>query len=148
MELNFLIVTILDRLLDSDGSLSIAEMEQQLGVSRRVLDYNVRKLNHALAQGGFPQVASTEKHLLLNVERGAEMQAYLQAQPLGEYILSVQEREVLIVSSAGLLGRQNTADDLCRLMNVSRNTVLGDMTLLRKRLVQAGVLKLQSAVSK
>lgn len=140
MELNILIVTILERLLNSEGSVSVLELERKLGVTRRVLDYNVRKLNNVLEQGGFPQVTATEKTLQLDISRGGEMREYISAQPLGEYVLSAHERELLIALSAGLLERQTTTDGLCRLMSVSRNTVLGDMAELRRDLENTGLV--------
>lgn len=139
MELNILIVTILESLFNSEGTVFAAELEERFGVSRRVLDYNVRKLNNILERGGFPQVIITENALMLDTEQGAEMRACLAAQPPGEYILSAQERGLLIALSAGLLSQQTTTDELCRLMNVSRNTVLSDVTALRRTLAETGL---------
>lgn len=139
MELNLMVVTVLESLLSSEGHMPVSELIQRLGISKRILDYNVKKLNYVLEQGGFPQIVSAENHLTLDVSRGEEIRSWFSVQPLGEYVLSVQERKLLITLSAGLMDEKISIEELCRLMSVSRNTVLDDIAQLKKKLIEQGL---------
>ena len=139
MELNLVTVTILNALLASEGCAPIADITEHLSISRRTLNYNLSKLNYALEREGFPQVVPADGHLSLDVTQKAEMQRWLANHSLHNYVLSSGERQLLISLSVGLMGAQTSLESLCSLMGVSRNTVLGDITELKQRLLQSGL---------
>ena len=139
MELNLIMVTTLETLLDAGGRVNITDLTERLRISRRTLSYNLSKLNYTLAKDGYAQIVQMDKQLLLDQNGLDQLRGWLSKQPLTDYVLSAQERRLLLLLSAGLMGEHTSVDWLCKWMNVSRNTVLGDLSELKQNLGEYGL---------
>lgn len=145
MELNVIIIEILEALMSGDGKAGISDLSVSLGVSKRTLLYNLKKLNDALRQNGLPQVTASENSLHLDCSGCGEIRERLLGSKGAAYILSAEERKALILLSAGLIGQNVTVDWLCSFMEVSKNTVLGDVAGLKRELMEPGIQMISRA---
>lgn len=139
MELNSIIITVYEMLLTSGGRLSVEDALESAGVSRRTLTYNLKKLNYALRQNGSPPVVLEGDYIETDIGEGEAVLASLLRMENASYILSGEERRALIFLSAGLIGCDVMVERLCDMMQVSKNTILGDVGELKTALGKLGI---------
>lgn len=141
MELNYIIVSILQMLLSSNGDLPISSAIEPLNITRRILLYNLEKLNYNLKINGFPQIEITEDRLLLDVSRSREINEaiFKRSCSIQDYILSQDERRILILLIIGLARNSTTLNSLSSLLYTSKNTTISDISHLKTELADYGL---------
>jgi len=133
MELNYIVVSIQKILISAGGNLPLADILEQLGITRRILDYNLKKLNYALRINNLPQIEVVNDRLLLNMSYRDEIRDAILLRSTGsewEYILSPEERKSLILLSIGLI-KNLTLDVLAEMIDTSRNTTMHDIAQIK-----------------
>ena len=105
MELNLIMVTTLETLLDAGGRVNITDLTERLRISRRTLSYNLSKLNYTLAKDGYAQIVQMDKQLLLDQNGLDQLRGWLSKQPLTDYVLSRPGAQAVAVAERGVDGR-------------------------------------------
>ena len=137
--LNHLIVRLLEILLGAPEGVSIPTVLKMLDISRRVLYYNLEKLNELLHGERFDEVRLDDGVLYLDSGRRAEIERAILEPCRHAYILSSDERKLLSCLCIGISRNSVTLDTLTDLLEVSRNTVLAEVAEIRRELVQSGL---------
>lgn len=141
MELNYVIVMILQMLFSSNGNILLSDALEHLGITRRILLYNLKKLNYALNVNGFPQIGIFEERLVLDMTRRDEIKNTFLARSddkVWDYVLSRDERKVLILLSVGLM-RNHTLETLAESLETSKNTTVSDISVIKADLEKEGL---------
>ena len=122
----------------SKKTVSIDDICVDLKCARRTLYYNIHKLNTILKDHGFQTIELGSGILRVpdGLEAGART-AILSSDP--EYVFSSEERKLIISVKVGISSRPVTVESLMQLLNVSRNTILAEVTELRGILKQKEV---------
>ena len=139
MEVNSKMISILENIWAGDGHVSIQDMMQATGISRRTLVYNVEKINGFLSTIGKAPVAVSRGCLIWDMSQEEEVKNALNGHHRGHYVLSKKERKAMIVLYAGVICRCATLDRLCSLFDVSRNTVVAEIGELKSELEEIGL---------
>lgn len=138
--LNSSTVRLMDYISTLDKkTVSIDDICVDLKCVRRTLYYNIHKLNGILKDHGFQVIELGNG--VLRIPEGLEADArtaILSSDP--EYVFSSDERKLIISVKVGISDRPVTVENLMQLLNVSRNTILSEVTELRCMLEQKEVI--------
>ncbi|MBV1684086.1 BglG family transcription antiterminator [Eubacterium callanderi] len=139
MELNQNIYRILKLLAESDGKLSLTDIEKQLKQSRRTLYYNLEKLNQWLLDNNFRPAEIKENIVSIKQENKNSLKELIKNRTFQGYIFSKEERINLTILYIALSEKKVTIDFLKRCYDVSKNTVLNMLVDIRKNLANHGI---------
>ena len=125
MELNNRCIQILRQTaMQKDGLLS-GELLMQLGITRRILYYDMAKINDWLAAFKLGRVDASAGRMYLRTDNLREVERLLNN--FSAYVFSVKERRALAILYIALSVSPVTCATLQSLLDVSNNTVLGDI---------------------
>ena len=137
--LNHLIVRLLEILLDNPEGVSISTALKTLEVSRRVLYYNLDKLNELLLGENFAAARLEDGILRIDTGRRREIERAILEPCRHAYIFSPQERQMLSCLYIGISQTPATLDALVDLLDVSRNTVQNEIAEIKRELERNGL---------
>lgn len=127
---------LLNILLSRSDYLTINQLAQELGVSRRTAYYDVCKVNLSLEQAKLPPLELVrEKGLYISQEQRGPIQNLLE-QDEAVYIYSPEERVKLILCCIIYEAEAVYMEQLMDCCEVSRNTVFADLKEVTKQLEQ------------
>lgn len=132
MELKSRQVYILEELTASREGLEIHILLEKLQVTRRTLYYDLEKINHYLKDQQLGLVSIDENHIVLQTYHNKGLLHELERHE--EYYYSIEERRAMEVFCISLSHVRYTLDVLAELFDVSKNTVLTDIKMLKKEL--------------
>lgn len=136
--MNSITYNVLEWLKEAGGEADLYQVCEDLGISKRILSYNLEKLNYLFEKESLPAIAIENGNLKL---AGADEEDYLHMRQVvcDSYVLSRRERKALILYQCALLNRFSNIDLLARWLDVSRSTLITEMTELKSDLAKAQV---------
>lgn len=136
--MNSITYNVLERLKEAGGEVDLYQVCEGLGISKRILSYNLEKLNYLFERESLPAIAIENGTLKLT---GADEADYLRMRRMicDSYVLSRGERKALILYQCALINRFSNIDLLARWLDVSRSTLITEMTELKGDLAKPGV---------
>ena len=136
--MNSITYNVLERLKEAGGEADLYQVCEGLGISKRILSYNLEKLNYLFEKESLPSIAIENGNLKLV---GADEAVYLRMRQVvcDSYVLSRRERKALILYQCALINRFSNIDLLARWLDVSRSTLITEMTELKSDLVKPRV---------
>ncbi len=129
---------ILKQLLYKDGYMTIQQIADEKGISKRSVYYDIRKINEWLeAQNIEPLEIERKKGILIEKEAKEVIRTRLkEIPPKLAYVFSPVERMKIIICSVMLRNRNLHIDDFMELCQVSRNTIINDMKEASKEIAK------------
>lgn len=139
--------SLLYEIMNIEGYISILQLSQKFRVSNRTIRYDLDKIDDFLKSSNLPQLirkpnegisykcSSLEKNNVLNL---------LGEIDLNEYVLSQDERVIMILTELLEIRDYITMDKLAEILIVSRSTILKDMDKVREWLINTN-LELKSS---
>lgn len=125
---------LLKYLLDLDSPETIMQISRSLGQSRRKIYYHLDKINASLPKTVEPLVSLPRVGILLTEEQREACQLLLASMDSYSYIMSMEERIQLMTIYIAITAERVTIEKLMALTDVSRNTVLNDLSEIRAQL--------------
>nr|WP_247644663.1 transcription antiterminator [Streptococcus sp. NLN64] len=125
---------LLQHLLHLTTPETISDIAKHLGQSRRKIYYHLDKINEALPDHTTPLVPRSRIGLLLNQEQKDACQHLLDRIDSYSYVLNSQERIQLLTLYIAISTERVTIEKMQQLIEVSRNTVLSDLSEMRRLL--------------
>lgn len=141
MEINVLMITILQEIINENGKVEIEETLKRLNISRRTLNYNLKKINYILEKYGKDPVNVINQYMEYPKGQLDVLIEWILAneEVHRNYVLSQEERKQIIFLNVGLNKKVTTLDNLADQMNVSKNTVVNDLLSLKSTLQEKGI---------
>ncbi len=132
---------ILNLLLNQTDYLSMKDLAQAVGVSRRTLYYDIEKINFSLKQAYLPELTVVrEKGILISHTDREDIREVLDEEPESQvYIFTPEERARCIICYIIYAEKPVYINDLMECFEVSRNTIFADMKEVTRRLNQYGI---------
>ncbi len=113
---------------------TVSNMAKNLGQSRRKIYYHLDKINEALPESIPPLTPRSRVGLLLTPEQKAACRLLLEQMDSYSYMLNSQERIQLLTLYIVIATERVTIEKMQQLTEVSRNTVLSDLSEMRRLL--------------
>lgn len=140
MELNQICLALLELLYQNNGSCTFSHINDVLYLSKRSLEYQIEKLNIFLIQHQLPEIQCTSSTIQIPAATQPRLDACIMSNHLLDwYFLSAKERCALLVLLITVQNTPATTDALCEQLRVSRNTIVSDLTQLKKSLPMIGL---------
>ena len=120
---------MLNYLLYQDGYTTIAQLAEEMNISKRSVYYDIRKINEWLEAQELPElIVERKKGIRIDDEQKAMIRAGLKMIPAKlAYAFTPIERVKIIICSILQRNRNLFLDDFMELCQVSRNTTISDM---------------------
>lgn len=113
---------------------TVSNMAKNLGQSRRKIYYHLDKINEALPESIPPLTPLSRIGLLLTPEQKEACRLLLEQMDSYSYMLNSQERIQLLTLYIVIATERVTIEKMQQLTEVSRNTVLSDLSEMRRLL--------------
>ncbi|MEG2846964.1 MAG: BglG family transcription antiterminator [Acinetobacter sp.] len=126
--MNNLIVQISQILKKHGGSVSLDLACETLGVTRRMLNYNLKKLNDILLDLNEDIVQLEDGDLIISIDSAVKLKEYFITIKMEDYIYSSIERRGLVFIIIALYPGVLTIDFLSEIIGVSRSTLTSEIT--------------------
>lgn len=115
----------------SSREFTVGELAQQFSVSSRTIYSDIKKLNELLEASGYPEINADKGKMFYAEPLMIEFESLIHA--TAAFVLSnVRIRRLRITTSILLCGDHFTVDDLLKKLDISRNTLIGDLKEVRK----------------
>ena len=140
MELNKISLSILEFLFENGGTCNSFQISKNLNLSSRSTQYQIDKLNVFLHSNHLPTIECASNTYLLDISKKNEINTILFSDQLKEYYFLVPEERIALISILiGLKISPCTVDFLYDFLKVSKNTIVSDLSSLRKKLKTLGI---------
>lgn len=143
MELKSRQTYILRSLLGTDQGVSSTQFLHQLDIAKRTLYYDVEKINDWLSHYSMGRVVISGQSLRAEIFDRAALDRQLKRN--SSYFFSVAERRAMGILYISLSSEVVTISSLMEYFEVSKNTALSDIKMIREELEERG-LALHSAI--
>lgn len=140
MELNQLCLSILEYILDNSGKGNALQIQKRFSISKRSLSYQIDKLNAFLKSEGIPEIIYDRGSYTFQTEYQNQLNDILHSDRIYHcYVCSLKERIPLLFLYIATQDSPSTIDSLCEQLQVSKNTIVSDVNILKKKLENAGL---------
>lgn len=126
--LNNLIVQISEILEKHGGSVPLDLACKNLGVTRRMLNYNLAKMNDILLNLNKDIVQLKDGNFTIDIDSAVKLKEYFATAKMEDYIFSSSERRGLVFIIISLYPGVLTIDLLSELIGISRSTLTSEIT--------------------
>lgn len=124
---------IFELVCQNKRELTVREFATQLGVSTRTVYSDVKKLNELLETGGYPIIQADKGKLHYAERLTIEFESLLAS--TSDFVLTnLRIRRLRIVETILLAGDQFTVEDLLKVLDISRNTLIADIKEIKEML--------------
>lgn len=124
---------IFELVCQNKRELTVREFATQFGVSTRTVYSDVKKLNELLETGGYPIIQADKGKLHYAELLTIEFESLLAS--TSDFVLTNQRiRRLRIVETILLAGDQFTVEDLLKVLDISRNTLIADLKEIKEML--------------
>ncbi|MBY5035052.1 transcription antiterminator [Streptococcus gallolyticus] len=127
---------LLSYLIQLEMPETIMKISKNLGQSRRKIYYHLEKINDSLPDGIQEVVAYPRIGLILSEEQKKACQDLMEGIDSYHYVMNAEERMLLLLTYIAVAQERVTIEKMMQLVEVSRNTILNDLTVIRERLSQ------------
>lgn len=125
---------LLNYLIQLKEPKTIMAISKELGQSRRKIYYHIEKINEALPKVIEPLVSYPRLGIFLSDSQRQACQLLFDDLNDYTYVMSAQERMQLMIIYIAISDKRVTIEQLMQLVDVSRNTILNDLTIIRRDL--------------
>ena len=143
MELKSRQTYILRSLLDAEQGLTSTYLLQILGIAKRTFYYDIEKINDYLAQYKMGRLVIGGQRIRAEISDRAALDRQLRKN--SSYFFSVSERRAMEILYISLASEVVTINCMMETFDVSKNTALADIKMIREELDEWG-LSLHSAI--
>lgn len=143
MELKSRQTYILRSLLDAEQGLTSTYLLQILGIAKRTFYYDIEKINDYLAQYKMGRLVIGGQRIRAEISDRAALDRQLRKN--SSYFFSVSERRAMEILYISLASEVVTINRMMETFDVSKNTALADIKMIREELDEWG-LSLHSAI--
>ena len=110
---------------------TVRELAQQFSVSTRTIYNDIKKLNEMLEAAGYPVINADKGKLIYEEPLMIEFENLIDS--TSDFVLSNQKfRRLRIMEAILLSGDQFTVEDLLKELDISRNTLIGDLKEIKE----------------
>jgi len=110
---------------------TVRELAQQMAVSTRTIYSDIKKLNEMLEAAGYPVISADKGKLIYEEPLIIEFEELIGS--TSDFVLSNQRfRRLRVIESILLSGDHFTVEDLVKELDISRNTLLGDLKEIKE----------------
>lgn len=135
MELEQRVDQLLQIFLSNSGLISINKLAEDLKVSKRTVQYDLKKLNTLLMENNFSKINYVRgQGYHLSKQQKEKLEGWLQKESRQRAYFTSEERQLRIISYLLTLPKKLLLEDLTEANYVSRNTTLDDLKKIRQRL--------------
>lgn len=113
---------------------TVMSISRAMGQSRRKIYYHLEKINASLPNDIEPIISVPRVGILLSTRQKGACQVLLDSVDSYSYVMSMEERIQLMTIYIAITSERVTIEKLMALTDVSRNTVLNDLSELRAQL--------------
>ena len=133
--MNSVIYQLLEELNDAGGEADIYQICENLGITRRILNYNLEKLNYALEKDFYSPIIIENGSLKMCV---SDQAVYERIRKIicNSYVLSRRERKALIFYQSALCNHLSNLDQMAQWLGVSRSTLIAEVNELKNELLK------------
>ena len=132
---------LLEYIMKREDYVTLDELARHLHISKRSVYYDLIKLNHWLESTGIEAIKpERQRGILFSAEQKEQLRTYLEALDGTRHHVFYQEERMAVTLCELMLAKEVlTAEKMAKLMNVSRNTMLADIKLLKAQLLKYGL---------
>ncbi|MEY8355424.1 BglG family transcription antiterminator [Lachnospiraceae bacterium 54-53] len=117
----------------SKREFTVKELAQQFSVSTRTVYSDIKKLNELLEASGYPEINADRGKMFYDEPLMIEFENLINS--TSSFVLSNQRiRRLRIVETILLSGDQFTVDEVLKELDISRNTLIGDLKEIKEML--------------
>ncbi|NCC55049.1 MAG: BglG family transcription antiterminator [Erysipelotrichia bacterium] len=129
---------ILKKLLNANGYITVQEIANEKGISKRSVYYDLNKINEWLETQKMETIeVERKKGIFISQPQSIKIKALIKEIPTcATYIFSPMERVNIIICSIMKKTKPLYIEDFIRLCQVSRNTIINDMKIVISKLVE------------
>lgn len=127
-------IELLQYVMELTSPETVMAISRTMGQSRRKIYYHLDKINDALSPAVSPIVSLPRVGILLTQEQKVACQKLLDGVDSYNYVMSMEERIQLMTIYIAITSERVTLEKLMALTDVSRNTVLNDLSEIRAQL--------------
>lgn len=127
---------LLSYLIKLENPETIMKISKNLDQSRRNIYYHLEKINDALPEGVQEIIAYPRVGIILSDEQKKACQELLGGLDFYHYVMNAEERMLLLLIYIAVSQERVTIEKMMQLAEVSRNTILNDLNVIRERLDQ------------
>lgn len=127
-------IELLQYVMELTSPETIMTISRMMGQSRRKIYYHLDKINDSLPSSVSPIVSLPRVGILLTQEQKVACQKLLDGVDSYHYVMSMEERIQLMTIYIAITSERVTLEKLMALTDVSRNTVLNDLSEIRAQL--------------
>lgn len=110
---------------------TVRELAQQMAVSTRTIYSDIKKLNEMLEAAGYPVIKADKGRLIYEEPLMIEFEELIGS--TSDFVLSnLRFRRLRVMEAILLSGDQFTVEDLLKELDISRNTLLGDLKEIKE----------------
>lgn len=133
--MNGVLYQLLEQLNDAGGEMDVYQICENLGISRRILNYNLEKLNYALEKDCCCPILIENGSIKMHM---SDKTAYERIRKIicNSYVLSRRERKALIFYQSALCNNLSNLDQMAKLLDVSRSTLITELNELKNELLK------------
>lgn len=113
----------------SKGEISIDTILEQYEISKRTLYYDLNKINEWLGEHDFGYVSILDKKIIIDIKNNVEIERQMHKRK--DYYYSSEERRAIEFLFITLNYKKVIIDDLKNAFDVSRNTILSDLKVVK-----------------
>jgi len=140
MELNGRMMYIMQDLAESEnGELSVGQLCETHGIKKRTFYYDIKKINSLLEENGIERIILDNGICIASNSCKKGISRIISDNSI-RYYNSAEERKTIISVIVGLSGEKITASYFCDLFDISKNTLLSDLRIIKKELVERRVV--------
>lgn len=144
--MNTYVVQILQMLLTNNGTVELSSAISQLKVTKRMFLYYQKQLNDYLSIARLSQVELKDDVLHMKIEKAEEVvDKLMHTVEIDQYILNAIERQECILIKIGICESPILLEQLIEDFTVSKNTMISDITALKKYLEKYNIKLLNRA---
>ena len=130
---------IFELVCQNKRELTVREFATKFGVSTRTVYSDVKKLNELLETGGYPIIQADKGRLHYAEPLTIEFESLLAS--ITDFVLTNQRiRRLRIVETILLAGDQFTVEDLLKVLDISRNTLIADLKEIKEMLASHSII--------
>lgn len=139
MELNSRCSHLLYELSNSKDTLSIAGLATSRNISERAIQYDFSKINDWLNEYNLGNIQIKSKNVLLTTQSSQRSRIKKLLQEQREIIYTIEQRRAIELLQIAIAPISITPEKLQQSLDVSKNTILGDIREIKKTITAYGL---------
>lgn len=124
-------------LLYNNGEIDLSSVSDHLNITKRMVTYYLKQLNDIFSSNNLPEIILSNNKLSISYDNANDFIKTLSDRiSAKDYFLNAYERQEIIILLIGLSKDNATIEKLVNYFDVSKNTIVNDLSLIRKLLAE------------